>query len=331
MRVKKANVFGTRTAFKPFEYPWAYELWSEHEQMHWLPRSVSMHQDLRDWSTKLTPEDRDFITNILMLFTQSDIDVAGGYIKHYLPKFELPEIRMMLLGFASREAVHIAAYSYLNETLGKSDEFYSKFMAVPVLKAKHEFFDQVIDKYKGKNMIPAQIAGISAFTEGMMLFSSFVMLLNYPRNGYMSGTGQLITWSILDEQKHVEGLTRLFQTIIQENPSMWNDALKHEIYSIADMLTHLENDFVEEIYPVSSMRGLALEDLKLYNKYIVNQRLNDLGLKAIHSDVKENPLPWVDEMVTSQTHSNFFETRETSYGKAALTGSWAEVWGKYKK
>ena len=331
MRINSKGVFGKRDSFKPFQYHEAYQLWSEHEQMHWLPRSVSMHQDLRDWTTKLTQEDRDFITNVLLLFTQSDVDVAGGYIKHYLPQFELPEIRMMLLGFAGREAIHIAAYSYLNETLGKPDSFYSEFLNVPVLKAKHEFFDNVISKYKGRNMIPAQIAGISAFTEGMMLFSSFVMLLNYPRNGFMIGKGQLITWSILDEQKHVEGLVWLFRTIIKENPSMWNDALKHEIYSIADMLTHLENDFVEEIYPSKIMRNLALEDLKLYNKFIVNKRLNELGLKHIHSDIKENPLPWVDEMVTSQTHSNFFETRETSYAKAALSGSWSDVWGNYSR
>ena len=30
------NIFGNRTSFKPFMYPWAYETWLEHEQMHWI-------------------------------------------------------------------------------------------------------------------------------------------------------------------------------------------------------------------------------------------------------------------------------------------------------
>ena len=42
-----------------------------------------------------------------------------GYAKHYLPTFKSPEVRMMLVSFASMEAVHQDAYSLLLETLGK--------------------------------------------------------------------------------------------------------------------------------------------------------------------------------------------------------------------
>ena len=38
----------------------------------------------------------------------------------------------------------------------------------------------------------------------------------------------------------------------------------------------------------------------------------------------------VDEMIASQNHENFFESRATSYAKGALTGSWGSVWGQYK-
>ena len=324
------NIFGTRESFKPFHYPWAYDIWLEHERMHWLSREVPLHEDVRDWNNKLTKADTDFLTNVFLLFTQSDIDVANGYVKDYLPHFVHPEIRMMLLGFASREATHIDAYSYLIETLGKPDNFYSEFLKIPVMREKHNFFERVINGSKKKENLPIQIAGISAFTEGMFLFSSFVMLLNYPRHGYMKGMGQIVTWSILDEQKHVEGLTQVFRTMIAENKSWWTDEIKSEIYATAELMTELENDFIDYVFGTNTnFRDLAANDLKQYIKYIVDRRLIALGMKGIHK-VKTNPLPWVDEMIASQNHENFFESRATSYAKGALSGSWSDVWGKYK-
>lgn len=324
------NVFGTRQSYKPFMYPWAYDLWLDHERMHWLSREVPLHEDIRDWSNKLSKADVDFLTNVFVLFTQSDIDVANGYIQDYLPHFKHPEIRMMLLGFASREATHIDAYSYLIETLGKQDSFYSEFLKIPVMNEKHKFFEGVVSKSKKKEQLPLQIAGISAFTEGMFLFSSFVMLLNYPRNGLMKGMGQIVTWSILDEQKHVEGLIHLFRTVINENHSWWTDEVKSEIYSTAELMTEMEEDFIDYVFGrESTLHGLNKSDLKQYIKYIVDRRLISMGMKGIHK-VKENPLLWVDEMVASQNHENFFEARATSYAKGALTGSWQNVWGKYE-
>lgn len=324
------NIFGTRESFKPFQYPWAYDIWLEHERMHWLSREVPLHEDVRDWNNKLTKADVDFLTNVFLLFTQGDIDVANGYVKDYLPHFVHPEIRMMLLGFASREATHIDAYSYLIETLGKPDSFYSEFLKIPVMREKHNFFERVINGSKKKENLPIQIAGISAFTEGMFLFSSFVMLLNYPRHGYMKGMGQIVTWSILDEQKHVEGLTQVFRTMIAENKNWWTDEMKSEIYATAELMTELENDFIDYVFGANTnFRDLTANDLKQYIKYIVDRRLIALGMKGIHK-VKTNPLPWVDEMIASQNHENFFESRATSYAKGALSGSWSDVWGKYK-
>ena len=324
------NIFGTRDSFKPFHYPWAYDTWLEHERMHWISREVPLHEDVRDWNNKLSDADREFLTNIFLLFTQSDIDVANGYIKDYLPHFTHPEVRMMLLGFASREATHIDAYSYLIETLGKPDNFYGEFLKIPVMKEKHDFFERVVNNNKKKEALPIQIAGISAFTEGMFLFSSFVMLLNYPRHGFMKGMGQIVTWSILDEQKHVEGLTHLFRTIISENKTWWNDSVKSEIYSTAELMTEMEMDFIDYVFDgKKDFHGLTADELKQYIKYIVDRRLIAMGMKGIHK-VKDNPLPWVDEMIASQNHENFFESRATSYAKGALSGTWGNVWGQYK-
>ena len=43
---------------------------------------------------------------------------------------------MMLLGFAAREALHVAAYSHLIETLGLPETTYSEFLEYQEMKDK---------------------------------------------------------------------------------------------------------------------------------------------------------------------------------------------------
>jgi ribonucleoside-diphosphate reductase beta chain len=320
---KKLKLTDERSYFKPFTYDWAYDAWLKHEQAHWLHTELEMLPDLKDWKTKLTKEEKTFLTQILRFFTQGDIDVAGGYVKNYLPYFPQPEIRMMLTGFAAREALHIAAYSHLIESLGMPESIYNEFLEYDAMREKHEFFESFVGK-DNKN-IAQQIAAFSAFTEGMQLFSSFVMLLNFPRHGKMKSMGQIISWSIVDESMHAEAMIKLFRTFIEENKHIWKDDLKKEIYDIARKMVELEDKFIDLAFSMGPMEDLTAEDLKKYIRYIADRRLISLGLKG-EFKVKKNPLPWVEEMINAPIHTNFFENKATDYAKGALTGSWADVW-----
>jgi ribonucleoside-diphosphate reductase beta chain len=316
----------TRDHFKPFNYPWAYEAWLKHEQSHWLHTEVPMAEDVKDWKKKLTKEEKQFLTNIFRFFTQGDIDVAGGYVKNYLPYFPQPEVRMMLMGFAAREALHIAAYSHLIETLGMPESTYNEFLEYQEMKDKHDYVTELSSKNGDLSSTATHIAVFSAFTEGMQLFSSFIMLLNFPRHGLMKGMGQIVTWSIVDETMHAENMIKLFKTFIKENNEIWNDDLKGRIYTIAEKMVALEDKFIDLCYQGVNMRELEPTDVKQYIRYIADRRLISLGLKGIFK-VKKNPLPWVEEMINAPVHGNFFENRVTDYAKGALKGSWEDVWG----
>jgi ribonucleoside-diphosphate reductase beta chain len=322
----KAKLVEERNCFKPFNYPWAYEEWLKHEQAHWLHTEVPMLEDVKDWKNKLTPAQKQFLTHIFRFFTQGDIDVAGGYVKNYLPYFKQPEVRMMLLGFAAREALHVAAYSHLIETLGMPDETYNEFLEYAEMRDKHEYFLDLSAKNGTPQSVATNIAAFSAFTEGMQLFSSFIMLLNFPRHGMMKGMGQIVTWSIVDETMHAESMIKLFRTYIEENRELWNDELKSQIYTIAEKMVELEDKFISLAFSMGEMPQLTEDDVKKYIRYIADRRLISLGLKGIFK-VKKNPLPWVEEMINAPTHTNFFENRATDYAKGALSGNWEDVWG----
>jgi len=327
MAKEEANLLKERNSFKPFNYPWAYNAWLKHEQSHWLHTEVPMAEDVKDWKNKLTQPQKHFLTNIFRFFTQGDVDVAGGYVKNYLPYFPQPEVRMMLMGFAAREALHVAAYSHLIETLGMPESTYNEFLEYEAMKNKHDYVLDISSRNGDKQSTATHIAVFSAFTEGMQLFSSFIMLLNFPRHGMMKGMGQIVTWSIVDETMHTESMIKLFRTYIEENKAIWNDTLKSRIYTIAEKMVELEDKFIDLAFEMGDMPDLTADQVKHYIRYICDRRLISLGLKGVYK-VKKNPLPWVEEMINAPTHTNFFENRATDYAKGALKGSWEDVWGQ---
>lgn len=322
---KKTSLTEDRNYFKPFNYPWAYDAWLKHEQSHWMHTEVPMIEDVKDWKNRLSADEKKFLTNIFRFFTQGDIDVAGGYVKNYLPYFRQPEVRMMLLGFAAREALHVAAYSHLIETLGMSESTYNEFLEYQEMKDKHDYVLGISSQNGDLASTATHIAVFSAFTEGMQLFSSFIMLLNFPRHGKMKGMGQIISWSIVDETQHCESMIKLFRTYIQEHPEIWNDELKAKIYTIAEKMVELEDRFIDLSFNMGGIEGLEAPQVKEYIRYIADRRLIAMGLKGIFKR-KKNPLPWVEEMINAPGHTNFFENRATDYAKGSLSGSWDAVW-----
>ena len=160
MSEKRTLLTQTRDYYKPFAYPWAYEAFMQSEQMHWLWTEVPMVEDVKDWKTRLTDNEKDFLTKVFRFFTQGDIDVSSAYVYTYLPAFPQPEVRMMLSSFAAREAVHIAAYSHLIETLGMPETIYNEFLQYEEMAAKHDYFHGI--RLNDNENMAAKMAAFSA-------------------------------------------------------------------------------------------------------------------------------------------------------------------------
>ena len=47
--------------------------------MHWFPEDVPLHNDVKDWQD-LKEHEKNLLTQIFRLFTQSDVDVSTGYV-----------------------------------------------------------------------------------------------------------------------------------------------------------------------------------------------------------------------------------------------------------
>tara|TARA_Y100000114_G_scaffold45770_1_gene41445 strand:+ start:142 stop:1023 length:882 start_codon:yes stop_codon:yes gene_type:complete len=285
--------------------------------MHWFPEDVPLHNDVKDWQT-LDDNEKNLLTQIFRLFTQSDVDVSSGYVDRYMRIFKKPEARMMMGAFNNMESIHQHAYSLLLDTVGMPEIEYKAFADYEAMADKHEYVDAVRVSKGDKGSIAKALAIYSAFTEGLQLFSSFIVLLNFPRFGKMKGMGQIITYSIRDESLHVEAMTKLFREFIQENLDIWTDDFKKEIYQACREMVSLEDRFLDLVFEMGDIDGLTKKEMKQYIRYIADRRLLQLGLKPNYN-VKDNPIGWLDDVLGVE-HQNFFEGRATTYMKAGLRG-----------
>ena len=314
-----SNILESRTTYKPIHYDWAYSIFLEHEKMHWTSEEVALQEDVKDWKQVLTEEEKNLIRNIILLFTQADTDVASGYYDKIMPIFKHPELRMMMGSFANREATHMDAYALLTETLGFDDEIYTEFKEYEAMAEKHNFVRN-FEPTNSVQDIAMTLAIYSAFTEGLALFSSFAMLLNFQRFKKMKNMGIVVEWSIKDETKHVEGMLKVFRTLMAENPHLWTDDFQKTFYDTAREMVEMEDAFIDLAFEMGGIEGLTCDDMKKYIRYICDRRLLQLGLKTNYG-VKDNPLPWIDELLGTVVHTNFFEARSTEYSKGGVKGS----------
>ena len=312
------SLLDTRDYYKPFDHPWMFDYYSQQNQMHWFPEDVPLHNDVKDWQT-MTDEEKNLLTQIFRLFTQSDVDVGAGYVDRYMRIFKKPEARMMMSSFANMESIHQHAYSLLLDTVGMPEVEYKAFSEYEAMADKHEYINAVKVTKGDKKSIAKALAIYSGFTEGLQLFSSFIILLNFPRFGKMKGMGQIITYSIRDESMHVEAMTKLFREFMQENIDLWTDDFKAEIYQACREMVDLEDRFLDLVFEQGDIPGLTKKEMQQYIRYIADRRLLQLGLKTNYN-VKENPLNWLDDVLGVE-HQNFFEGRATTYMKAGLRGN----------
>ena len=304
--------------YKPHRYPWAFDYWKKQQQVHWMPEEVPLGEDCKDWARALSDGERNLLTQIFRFFTQSDVEVNDNYMERYARVFKPVEVKMMLAAFSNMETIHVAAYALLLETIGMPESEFSAFLDYKEMADKHDYMHQFgVDSEAD---IARTLAMFGAFTEGLQLFASFAMLMNFPRQNKMKGMGQIVTWSIRDESLHCEGMIKLFHAFAAETGCLTR-SVADDIVDCCRTVVGLEDRFIDLAFEAGEVPGMTPDDIKQYIRHVADWRLDQLGLPALYG-VEKHPLPWLREMLNGVEHANFFEARATEYSKGATRGSW---------
>ena len=317
-------------AYKPFRYPWAYDFWKKQQQVHWMPEEVPLGEDCKDWAANLDDAERNLLTQIFRFFTQSDIEVNDNYMERYARVFKPTEVKMMLSAFSNMETIHIAAYALLLETIGMPESEFGAFLDYQAMRDKHDYMHAFGVETNAD--IARTLAMFGGFTEGLQLFASFAMLMNFPRFNKMKGMGQIVSWSIRDESLHCEGMTKLFHAFKKETHCV-TKAVADDIVDCCKTVVGMEDKFIDLAFEMGPVKGMTPDDIKAYIRFIADWRLRQLELPEVYG-VKENPLVWLQPLISGVEHANFFEARATEYSKAATRGQWHGpdgVWAEFDR
>jgi ribonucleoside-diphosphate reductase beta chain len=323
-------------------YPWAYSAWKRQQQIHWMGEEVPLGEDIKDWNGKaLSDSERNVLTQIFRFFTQSDVEVSDNYFRRFIPIFQPLEIQMMMAAFTNMETVHIDAYALLLKTLGMPQTEFSAFRDYASMHAKADYMRSFGTATCAD--VARTLAMFGAFTEGMSLFASFAILMNFPRFNKMKGMGQIVSWSVRDESLHCESIIRLYHEWEQETGAV-TQSVADDIINVGKTMVCLEDKFVELAFEMGDVQGMTPTDIKAYIRYICDWRLTQLklvpqygyftGKAGEYRQSKEHPLPWLTAMLNGVEHANFFEARATEYSKAATRGDWhgeGGVWASFDK
>lgn len=329
------SVFKDSESYRPFTYPWAVEAARKHSiDMFWDVHQVDLSDDLRQYNTKdglktantSHEVNKKIIDDTVCLFTEMDKVVGEGYTK-LLPFIRNNEIRNMLMTFAAREVVHQRAYALAAETFGFTDGDWTRFRDYKEMRDKIDvmggkfFEDSHRDEMKAAILL-AQIA----IGEGLGLFGAFTNLLNFKRFGKIIGFNDINQWSLIDEQEHVVNNFRVLFEIRKDLTEVENIHLDKMIKTIIDKYVEAEILYLQLVYSVGNQEGFSLEEAVENIYYLSELRMYQMGLLTMQ-EVRKNPAPWMEWLVSGAKHDNFFEKKVTDYSHG-LEGS--VDYSKYK-
>jgi len=308
------------------KYPWIEEATKTLMDMFWKFDAVELGKDVEDYA-KADPKEKADIAEIMKLFTQNEVQVAHGYVK-MATIFKPQEVVNWCVYANGTEVTHQMAYSLFTETVLPNTSIYTDFLDINVMATKSSFLDKAkvrkYENYKAVGMTDAEVdyefrravarmlAVYGGGTELVSLYAQFAILLAYQFDGKYPGLCQIVEYSIRDEYLHGITNCRLFREYIEENPDIWDDELKFDIYEGMRELVAYEEALIDYINP----KHVDKDKCKEYVKYQADQALKELGMKENYH-ITENPFPFMED-VTGTILTDFFSGKVTSYSRKML-------------
>lgn len=307
----------------PIKYKWAWNYYLDGCANHWMPQEVSMQRDIEQWKDPkaFTDDERHIIKRTFGFFATAETLVGNNLVLAVYRIIDNPEARQYLLRQAFEEAIHVHAFQYIVQSLGLDEgEMFNMYREVEAIYNKDEYAmsctDGILDadldtrSTEGLQKFIKNLIGFYGITEGIFFYSGFVTMLSFGRQNRLPGTCEQIQYILRDESIHMNFGLQMINTIIDENPEVWDPPFKAMITEFILRAVELEHRYAEECLP-NGILGLNTDLLKEYIQYIADRRFERLRLPKQFGS--ENPFPWMSEIIDLKKEKNFFETRVTEY------------------
>jgi ribonucleoside-diphosphate reductase beta chain len=306
----------------PLKYHEAYRIYKQMKANHWEPDVIDMSKDALQWNTNALSAKERWIIEMGIGYFSSAEGIVGDSVLHVIEdNLSAAELKHASLRHIAEESIHMDSLLHIIGSLNIDlDEVTAKFQDIPSIRKKNEFITRHMPQLKmgidltvteNKQAFAKALFAITQVMEGTQFYALFAMVLSLHRQNKMTGIGQMFQYTLRDESNHIALGRYILTELIKENPDIWTDAFRSELFEFMREGVELEKEFVCDCLP-EDIVGMRQQEFLDYVEYNADRRLASLGLPML-SRVRSNPFGWLDEVIFLKKEKNFFETRVTEY------------------
>jgi ribonucleoside-diphosphate reductase beta chain len=319
---------GFNLTLRPMRYPSFYEMYRNAVKNTWTVEEVDFSTDVTDLRAKMTPAERHMINRLVAFFATGDSIVSNNLVLNLYKHVNSPEARMYLSRQLYEEAVHVQFYLTLLDTYipdhHEREQAFTAIENIPSIRKKGDFCLKWIDSIENLDSLQTQedrkkfllnLICFAACIEGMFFFAAFAYVYFLRSKGLLHGLAAGTNWVFRDESAHMGFALEVVNTVRNEEPALFDDAMTRDIVMMLDEAVECEMQFAEDILS-GGVAGLSVADMRQYLEFIADQRLAMLGLPKVYG--AKNPFSFMD-LQDVQELANFFERRVSAY-QVAVAG-----------
>jgi len=291
----------------PIKHHDIWDWYKKQEASFWTAEEVDLEQDVIDWNTKLTHDEKYFIKHILAFFAASDGIVNENLAENFISEVQYPEAKFFYGFQLMMEQIHSEVYSLLIDTYidndKEKDELFRAIEIFPAITEKAEWALKWIES----DSFAERLIAFSA-VEGIFFSGAFCSIFWMKKRGLLPGltfSNELIN---RDEGLHADFAVHLHQNHIV------NKVPKERITEILTNALDIEREFITESLPVSLI-GMNSKLMTQYLEFVTDRLLVEYGCEKVYNTT--NPFDFM-EMISLEGKTNFFEKRVSEYQKAGV-------------
>ena len=320
---------GFELTLRPMRYPVFYDMYRDAIKNTWTVDEVDFSDDIVDLDRKLLPSERHLVQRLVAFFATGDSIVANNLVLNLYKHINAPEARMYLSRQLYEEALHVQFYlTLLDNYMPDHAERHAAFAAVeniPSIRRKAEFcfrwmgsIDSLdrLDSETDRRRFLLNLICFATCIEGLFFFAAFAYVYFLRSKGLLNGLAAGTNWVFRDESCHMNFALEVVNTVRDEQPELFDDALKAEIVEMLAEAVECEHQFAEDLLG-EGVPGMSVEDTRQYLEYVADQRLAQLGMAPRYGS--HNPFSFMD-LQDVQELTNFFERTVSAY-QVGISGS----------
>jgi ribonucleoside-diphosphate reductase beta chain len=302
---------GDRVALIPIRHPDIWEFRKLMEALHWNAQEVDLLRDRKDWTTRMSDDQRLFVKMQLAFFATIDIDVLENIDTNFIREVDCMEARMTYAAQADQECVHAESYGLQIEAVMEGAERDAVLNAVRTMPVISRMREWVLRWFSRDLSVGERLVAFAA-VEGVLFSASFSAIQWLREQNLLPGITDFNNFIVRDEGVHTLFACLLVRRYLVSKPAQ---ARAEEIFG--EVVAVLD-DFVTESLPVRLI-GMNAELMKQYVRYRADRVLADMGYAPAHR--VENPFKFMEKMALNEVaKTNFFEARGSQYQNVSRPG-----------